>query len=117
MGYGMQETDSIVEANQIQGLSTDAAGDLAMSFGDIRVAQRAEWMIERIAALGPLCFATLARRAPGKWQHMASCRLRMSRLRRLSRRQLLAPRDSVSVVVCWRCRTRVRSTLAAVTRN
>lgn len=48
----MQETDSIVEANQIQGLSTDAAGDLTMSFGDIRVAQRAEWMIERIAALG-----------------------------------------------------------------
>ena len=53
-GYGMQENDSMGNANLIQGLTIDSAGGLAMAFGDIRVAQRADWLIDRIAALGTL---------------------------------------------------------------
>src|SRR5206468_10029205 len=48
----MHESDSLMIANQIQGLRTEVPGGLAMSFGDIRVARRADWMIERVAAMG-----------------------------------------------------------------
>jgi hypothetical protein len=50
----MQEIDSIETAKLIQGLSGGSTGSLAMAFGDIRVAQRADWMVEQIAALGTL---------------------------------------------------------------
>jgi len=52
--YGIHEIDSIVIINLIQGLRSDFAGGLALSFGDIRVAQRADWLIERVAAMGTL---------------------------------------------------------------
>jgi hypothetical protein len=38
----------------IQGFRCVFAGSLAMSFGDIRVAKRADWLIDRIAATGSL---------------------------------------------------------------
>jgi hypothetical protein len=38
----------------IQELRIDLAGGLAMSFGDIRVAERADWVIERVVATGSL---------------------------------------------------------------
>ena len=50
----MQEIDSLGNMNLIQGLRTDFARGLAMAFGDIRVAQRADWLTNRIAALGTL---------------------------------------------------------------
>lgn len=62
----MQETDSIEEANQIQCLGTDSGGNIAMGFGDIRVAQRADWMIERIAALGTLVLRQIGETRAGE---------------------------------------------------
>jgi len=38
----------------IQELSADFAGGSAMTFGDIRVAERADWLVERIATAGTL---------------------------------------------------------------
>jgi hypothetical protein len=38
----------------IQELRIDLAGGLAMSFGDIRVAERADWVIDRVVATGSL---------------------------------------------------------------
>jgi hypothetical protein len=50
----MHEIDSLMIINLIQGVRSDFCGDLGMAFGDIRVAERAEWIIDRVAALGTL---------------------------------------------------------------
>jgi hypothetical protein len=38
--------------NLIQGFTTDSAGGVAMAFGDIRVAERADWLVERVVSTG-----------------------------------------------------------------
>jgi hypothetical protein len=50
----MHGSDSLMIANVIQGLFGDFAGGFRMSFGDIRVAERADWLIERVATAGTL---------------------------------------------------------------
>jgi hypothetical protein len=50
----MHESDSLMIVDMIQGLQQDWAGGFAMAFGDIRVAERADWLIERVAAVGSL---------------------------------------------------------------
>ena len=65
-GYGMQESDSIGIANLIQGLGVHLAGGFAMSFGDIRVAQRADWLVDRIAALGTLVLRRIGETRAGE---------------------------------------------------
>jgi len=47
-------------------LGGDLAGGLVMSFGDIRVAQRADWLIERIAALGTLVLRRIGETRAGE---------------------------------------------------
>src|SRR5208282_1168011 len=42
--YGMHESDSLKIIDVIQELSADFAGGSAMAFGDIRVAERADWL-------------------------------------------------------------------------
>jgi hypothetical protein len=51
--YGMHESDSMLNVVLIQDPGNDSGG-LAMAFGDIRVAERADWLIERVAAAGTL---------------------------------------------------------------
>src|SRR5206468_4532270 len=67
----MHESDSLMIANQIQGLRTEVPGGLAMSFGDIRVARRADWMIERVAAMGTVVLRQLGETRAGE---MRVCR-------------------------------------------
>jgi Transposase DDE domain len=55
----MHGSDSLMNAILIQGLGGDSAGDLAMAFGDIRVAERADFLIGRVAALGTLVIRRL----------------------------------------------------------
>src|SRR5437764_806522 len=62
----MHESDSLMIANQIQGLRTEVPGGLAMSFGDIRVARRADWMIERVAAMGTVVLRQLGETRAGE---------------------------------------------------
>ena len=52
MGYGVHESDSQKKLQLIQELRYDSEG--LVSFGDIRVAERAEWLINRVAATGSL---------------------------------------------------------------
>jgi hypothetical protein len=53
-------------ANVIQGLPTGFGGGRAMSFGDIRVAERADWLIERVAAVGTLVLRKLGETRAGE---------------------------------------------------
>jgi Transposase DDE domain len=53
-------------AGVIQGLSTDFGGGRAMSFGDIRVAERADWLIERVATAGTLVLRKLGENRAGE---------------------------------------------------
>jgi hypothetical protein len=62
----MHESDSDRIANQIQGLKTNRLGGLDMSFGDIRVAQRADWLIDRVAALGTLVLRRIGETRAGE---------------------------------------------------
>jgi hypothetical protein len=55
----MYESDSVLNVNLIQGFRTDLFGGLGMAFGDIRVAERAEWLVDRIAATGSLVLRKL----------------------------------------------------------
>ena len=55
----MYESDSVFLVNLIQGFRTDLCGGLEMAFGDIRVAERAEWLVDRIAATGSLVLRKL----------------------------------------------------------
>lgn len=65
-GYGMHESDSIGIANLIQDVGRDLAGGFAMAFGDIRVAQRADRVIERIAAEGALVLRRIGETRAGE---------------------------------------------------
>jgi hypothetical protein len=58
-GYGMYESDSVLRVNLIQDFRADLFGGLGMAFGDIRVADRADWLIDRIAATGSLTLRKL----------------------------------------------------------
>jgi hypothetical protein len=62
----MHESDSTMIINLIQELRGDFAGGLAMSFGDIRVAERADWLIERVAAAGTLVLRKLGETRAGE---------------------------------------------------
>lgn len=55
----MYESDSAKRVNLIQDLLSDSSGGLEMAFGDIRVACRAEWLIDRVAATGSLVLRKL----------------------------------------------------------
>jgi hypothetical protein len=50
----------------IQGLANHFSGGLAMSFGDIRVAERADWLIERVATAGTLVLRKLGETRAGE---------------------------------------------------
>jgi hypothetical protein len=50
----------------IQGLSSGFVGGHAMSFGDIRVAERADWLIERVATAGTLVLRKLGETRAGE---------------------------------------------------
>jgi hypothetical protein len=50
----MHGSDSLMVIDVIQGLGGDFAGGFAMSYGDVRVAERADWLIERVATAGTL---------------------------------------------------------------
>jgi hypothetical protein len=50
----------------IQGLSIVFVGGPAMSFGDIRVAERADWLIERVATAGTLVLRKLGQTRAGE---------------------------------------------------
>lgn len=62
----MPESDSIMIVNLIQELRSDFAWGFAMSFGDIRVAERADWLIERVAATGTLVLRKLGETRAGE---------------------------------------------------
>jgi hypothetical protein len=62
----MPESDSTMIINLIQGFSTDSAGGIAMAFGDIRVAQRADWLIERVASTGTVVVRKLGETRAGE---------------------------------------------------
>ena len=53
-------------ANVIQGFLTGFGGGRAMSFGDIRVAERADWLIERVATAGTLVLRKLGETRAGE---------------------------------------------------
>src|SRR5262245_52750769 len=63
---GCKKLIPLEEQIRFQGLSTNAAGELAMAFGDIRVAERADWMIERIAALGTVVLKRIGETRAGE---------------------------------------------------
>lgn len=65
-GYGIPESDSLMIADVIQGLSTGFGEGRAMSFGDIRVAERANWLIERVATAGTLVLRKLGETRAGE---------------------------------------------------
>jgi len=65
-GYGIPECDSPMIVDVIQGLSTGFVGGHAMSFGDIRVAERADWLIERVATAGTLVLRKLGETRAGE---------------------------------------------------
>jgi hypothetical protein len=65
VGYGMHESDSPMNANLIQGLTSGFGGGGAM-FGDIRVAQRADWVIDRVAAMGTLVLRQIGETRAGE---------------------------------------------------
>ena len=50
----------------IQGLSSCFVGGRAMSFGDIRIAERADWLIERVATAGTLVLRKLGETRAGE---------------------------------------------------
>jgi hypothetical protein len=50
----------------IQGFSGGYSGGLAMSFGDIRVAERADWLVERVATAGTLVLRKLGESRAGE---------------------------------------------------
>jgi len=50
----------------IQGLGAELAGGFVMCFGDIRVAQRSDWLIERIAASGTLVLRRIGETRAGE---------------------------------------------------
>jgi len=50
----MHGSDSQMIIDVIQGLHGDLAGGFTMAFGDIRVSERADWLIERVATAGTL---------------------------------------------------------------
>jgi len=52
--------------NVIQSLPGDGAGDCAMSYGDVRVAERADWLIERVAATGSLVLRKVGQTRAGE---------------------------------------------------
>lgn len=66
MGYGVPESDSREFVNVIQGLSTYFGREHAMSFGDVRVAERADWLIERVATAGTLVLRKLGETRAGE---------------------------------------------------
>ncbi|WP_210338402.1 IS4 family transposase [Bradyrhizobium genosp. L] len=65
-GYGSPESDSPEFVNVIQGLSTCLDERPAMSFGDVRVAERADWLIERVATAGTLVLRKLGETRAGE---------------------------------------------------
>ena len=66
MGYGVHGSDSAVIPNLIQRNRAGYAGGIAMAFGDIRVAERADWVIERVAATGSLVLRKIGETRAGE---------------------------------------------------
>ncbi len=62
----MPGSDSLMIVDVIQGLANRFGGGLAMSFGDIRVAERADWLIERVATAGTLVLRKLGETRAGE---------------------------------------------------
>src|ERR1700733_4841256 len=64
-GYGMPESDSKWFLTVIQALPS-VLGGLRMCFGDIRIAERADWLIERVATAGTLVLRKLGETRAGE---------------------------------------------------
>jgi hypothetical protein len=62
----MPESDSTMIINLIQGFRIDSAEGVAMAFGDIRVAERADWLIERVANTGTVVLRKLGETRAGE---------------------------------------------------
>src|SRR5206468_2404239 len=113
----MHESDSLMIANQIQGLGTEVPGGLAMSFGDIRVARRADWMIERVAAMGTVVLRQLGETRAGE---MRVCRFLSSPPFPWTGSSGLwarARRHNAPVAASWQCKTPPKSILPVARRS
>jgi hypothetical protein len=62
----MHGSDSLLIIDVIQGLRGDLSGGFAMAFGDIRVAERADWLIERVATAGTLVLRRIGETRAGE---------------------------------------------------
>jgi Transposase DDE domain len=62
----MPESDSAMIINLIQGFRSDSAGGIGMAFGDIRVAERADWLIDRVVSTGTLVLRKLGETRAGE---------------------------------------------------
>ena len=63
---GVPESDSLMNLDVIQGLSACFDEGYVMSFGDIRVAERADWLIERVSTAGTLVLRKLGEDRAGE---------------------------------------------------
>ena len=115
-GYGIHGSDSLIGRGVIQGPGQDWSGAL-MAFGDIRVAERADWLIERVAALGTVVLRRIGETRAGE---MAVHRFLSSP--HVSTENIVttlsgARRRSRADVGSWWCRTPARSILPVATRS
>ena len=62
----MPKSDSVVIINLIQGFRIDSIGGMAVAFGDIRVAERADWLINRVVSTGTLVLRKLGETRAGE---------------------------------------------------
>ena len=65
-GYGIHGSDSVMISNLIQRDGLGFAGGGAMGYGDVRVADRADWVIERVAATGSLVLRKIGESRAGE---------------------------------------------------
>ncbi len=62
----MLGSDSPMIVDVIQDVASGFSGGFAMSFGDIRVAERADWLIERVATAGSLVLRKVGKTRAGE---------------------------------------------------
>jgi len=65
-GYGMHGSDSLFKINMLQSLGTGLFGGFGMAFGEVRVAERADWLVERVAATGSVVLHKLGEDRAGE---------------------------------------------------
>src|ERR1700750_43954 len=63
--YGVHESDSMIGVAMIQG-PRQLLSEAMMAFGDIRVAERADWLIDRMVALGTVVLRRIGETRSGE---------------------------------------------------